>query len=65
MRELTANVACNYSGESFGFDQEGFRQGPALYIVAHLPPVTSRNVPVTKDASALASHRIARATSSG
>jgi hypothetical protein len=29
---------------------------------AHLPPVTSRNVPVTKDASALASHRIARAT---
>ena len=32
---------------------------------AYLPPVTSRNVPVMKDASSLASHKIARATSSG
>jgi len=31
----------------------------------HFPPVTSRNVPVTNDASPLASHRMARATSSG
>lgn len=31
----------------------------------HLPPVTSRKVPVTNDASALASQRMARATSSG
>lgn len=33
--------------------------------LTHLPPVTSRNVPVTNDASALANHKIARATSSG
>ena len=32
---------------------------------AYFPPETSRNVPVMKEASALASHRIARATSSG
>ncbi|RBL86477.1 hypothetical protein DDE05_10240 [Streptomyces cavourensis] len=31
----------------------------------HFPPVASKNVPVTNDASAPASHRIARATSSG
>lgn len=40
-------------------------RGLAPRPVAHLPPVTSRNVPVMKEASALASHRIARATSSG
>jgi len=40
-------------------------KGLAPRPVAHLPPVTSRNVPVMKEASALASHRIARATSSG
>lgn len=31
----------------------------------YLPPVTSRKVPVTNEASALASHKMARATSSG
>ena len=31
----------------------------------HLPPVTSRNVPVIKEASSLASQRMALATSSG
>ena len=39
--------------------------GDGMRPVAHLPPVTSRNVPVMKEASVLASHRIARATSSG
>lgn len=32
--------------------------------MGYLPPVVSRNAPVTKDASELASHKIARATSS-
>lgn len=47
------------------FEQAGSDRCHRRHPFAYLPPMTSRNVPVTKEASALASHKIARATSSG
>ena len=56
-----------HHGQDTGFEPQGEAACRSLESIplTHLPPVTSRNVPVTNDASSLASHRIARATSSG
>lgn len=43
-------------------DEKAVPDSPSL---SHFPPVASKNVPVTNDASAPANHKIARATSSG